>query len=148
MDCHAALARYAELFETVSPDVLDRLDDYFAADARFKDPFNDVRGLERIRHVFQRMFETCLDISFSVHERFLEGHGDGNTACLTWTMTFRPDVAGQRGKTWEIHGASRITFDASGRVTEHIDYWDSGEYFYAKLPFIGAIIRAVRRRVG
>ena len=144
MDNYAALDRYASLFENISPAILDNLDDYFTADARFKDPFNDVRGLDRLHHVFTRMFDTCRDISFRVHERFL----DGDIACLTWTMRFRPDVIGQRNTTWEIHGASRIRFNAAGLVEEHIDYWDSGEYFYAKLPLIGALVRMIRQRAG
>lgn len=144
MDNHAALLRYADLYESISPSVLDQLDTLFAANARFKDPFNDVRGLSKIRHVFARMFETCMDIRFRVHERFI----DGDIGCLTWTMTFRPDIAGQRDTTWEIHGASRIRFNDAGLVEEHIDYWDSGEYFYAKLPIVGALVRMIRRRVG
>ena len=140
----SALEDYARLYESISPADLDTLDRYFATDARFKDPFNDVRGLDAIRQVFQRMFETCLDLEFKVHNRFLEG----DTGCLIWSFRFRPNVAGLRKQTWSLEGSSRIRFDADGKITEHVDFWDSGEYFYARLPVIGAIIRFIRRRAG
>lgn len=144
MDKQQALLAYARLFETVSPEVLDRLEDYFTPEARFKDPFNDVHGIAAIRHVFKRMFETCLDISFDVHHALL----DGDTGLLQWSMRFRPDVAGLRRREWNIDGASRIRMADDGRICEHIDYWDSGEYFYARLPLFGGLLRLIRARVG
>ncbi|MDX1454809.1 MAG: nuclear transport factor 2 family protein [Gammaproteobacteria bacterium] len=139
-----ALDDYARLYESITPADLEKLDRYFASDARFKDPFNDVRGLDAIRHVFERMFETCLDLQFNVQHRFLEEA----TGCLIWSFRFRPNVAGLRRQTWSLEGSSRIRFDAAGKIVEHVDFWDSGEYFYARLPVIGAIIRFIRRRAG
>lgn len=140
----AALDRYADLYETISTADIDRLDEYFAPGARFKDPFNDVHGLEEIRHVFRRMFETCLNVDFTVEDRFL----NNATGCLVWHFQFTPDIPGFRNRTWTVNGASRIRFDEQGRITEHIDYWDSGEYFYARLPVVGAVVRFIKRRVG
>lgn len=140
----AALERYAELFESVSKADIPRLDQYFAANARFKDPFNDVRGLDDIRHVFTRMFDTCLAVDFTVKDRFMAD----DVGCLVWHFRFTPDIAGFRDKTWTIDGASRIRFDTDGKILEHIDFWDSGEYFYSRLPLIGSLIRFIKRRVG
>lgn len=139
-----SLARYARLFETISPAALAELDSYFAPDARFKDPFNDVRGVPAIRHVFARMFETCLDARFVVtHSMLHEDH-----AMLAWTMSFRPNAALLRKQHWEIPGTSLLRFAPDGRILEHVDYWDSGSYFYARLPVFGALVRALRRRAG
>lgn len=140
----ATLDRYADLYENISGADIARLDEYFSSDARFKDPFNDVHGLDNIRHVFTRMFETCLAIDFTVTDRFVAGH----TGCLIWHFRFTPNVAGYRNRTWTIDGASRIQFDANGKILEHIDFWDAGEYFYGRLPIIGGLIRFIKRRVG
>lgn len=140
----ADLSRYATLFETVSPDALDRLSEWFTEDARFQDPFNDVRGVAAIRRVFARMFETCHDIRFAVTDRLV--HQD--VGCLRWSMSFRPNVRGLQQRTWHIEGMSRIVFAADGRVQEHVDFWDSGTYFYARLPLLGSVIRAIRKRAG
>jgi steroid Delta-isomerase len=42
---------------------------------------------------------------------------------------------------------SELTFDSDGKVARHIDYWDAGKHFYEKLPLLGALLRAIRRRV-
>ena len=139
-----SLARYVQLFETISPAALATLDEYFAPDARFSDPFNDVHGVPAIQHIFARMFETCLDVKFDVTHSFL--HQD--RAVLAWTMSFRPNVALLRKQCWEIPGTSLLHFAADGRVLEHVDYWDSGSYFYARLPIVGAIVRMLRKRAG
>ena len=41
-DAQAAAARLAQLYEQLTPARLAQLGDYYAPDARFKDPFNDV----------------------------------------------------------------------------------------------------------
>ena len=35
-------------------------------------------------------------------------------------------------------GLSRVSFDAQGRVTEHLDYWDPVEAIWAGVPVLGA----------
>lgn len=137
-----SLARYVQLFETISPAALATLDEYFAPGAHFRDPFNDVHGVPAIRHVFARMFETCLDVKFDVTHSFL--HQD--RAALAWTMSFRPNLALLRKQRWEIPGTSLLHFSVGGHILEHVDYWDSGSYFYARLPVIGTVIRMLRNR--
>lgn len=54
-DAQAAAARLAQLYEQLTPARLAQLDDYYAPDARFKDPFNDVQGVPAIRAIFAHM---------------------------------------------------------------------------------------------
>lgn len=37
-----------------------------------------------------------------------------------------------------------MLFDDSGKVIEHIDYWDAGGQVYERLPLLGSILRQVR----
>jgi steroid delta-isomerase len=46
-----------------------------------------------------------------------------------------------------IRGASHLRFDADGKVAWHRDYWDAAEELYARLPGIGWLMRALRRRL-
>ena len=48
--------RVIAAFEALAPGDLDRLGEFYAEDARFKDPFNDVQGLPAVRAVFEHMF--------------------------------------------------------------------------------------------
>jgi len=135
-----AARAYADFFEALSPASLERLDEICAPEVRFRDPFNDVTGVDACRRVFEKMFEDVAEPSFSVSDIACSGR----TAYLRWTFRFRPRKG---GAAWRIEGMSEVAFDAGGRVVAHIDHWDSGRQFYERLPLIGAVIRWVRRRL-
>lgn len=134
-----AIDAYLRFFEALKPASLDQLATVYTEDARFADPFSDVRGLQAIRRVFEHMFENAPDAHFIIHE----SAWSGERWFLYWTMEF----TARSGKPWSITGTSRVAINDDGRVSEHLDYWDSGQQFYARLPVLGAVIRAIRRRM-
>ena len=135
------LARYCALFAGLRPEDLARLPDFFTEDARFKDPFNDVRGVAAVRAVFAHMYAATEDPRFEILERALSG----STAFLRWRFRFAP--RGRPGAEREIEGVSRVVFAPDGRVREHVDYWDPVEGLYDSLPVLGPALRLVRRRL-
>jgi steroid delta-isomerase len=142
----AALIRYCAWFEQVTVVDLPRLHELFATDARFVDPFNDVRGLPEVRAVFERMFARCVEVRFEIHEAFRTGE----VALLHWTMRFRPAPTrpgAAPGAEWTLHGMSRVVFAADGRVAEHVDHWDTGGQLYARFPVLGPVIRWLQRKL-
>lgn len=126
-------------FEALDPESLGRLGEFYAGDAWFKDPFNEVRGTAAIAHVFARMFEQVEAPRFVVAKRLQQG----DDAFLIWDMQFR--FRGGRALQ-TIHGSTHLVFDACGKVLRHRDYWDTGEELYAKLPILGALIGWLRKR--
>jgi len=130
---------FIAFFETLQPGSLERLADHFADDAHFVDPFNDVRGLTEIRRVFEHMFSTCHEPRFRVDETI----GDGDVLYLRWRFVY-----GRADARRTVHGVSRLCFDGDGRVSEHHDYWDPARQIYERIPLLGALLRAVRRRLG
>jgi len=138
MDAAQALARLADYFETMTLESVDRIGDFYAPDARFKDPFNDVRGVPAIRQVFHHMFRQVAQPRFIVTERIA---GDGS-AVLLWQFHFHARF-GLRERPQIIHGASHLRFDDAGLVALHRDYWDAAEELYAKLPLLGTLMRAL-----
>ena len=138
----AATARAMALFERFGPDDVDRLSEYYAANAYFRDPFNEVRGFPAIEPIFDDMFVRLADCRFE----FLDVVCDANGALLTWDMHFR--FRGYRPDTPQvIRGASHLKFDAAGRIAYHRDYWDAADELYAKLPLIGPLMRYLKRRM-
>ncbi len=119
------------------------LDDVYAANAYFRDPFNEVRGVPAIRAIFGRMFEQLGDCSFRVTETVADAGG----AVIVWDMTFRFRRF-RPGTVQTIHGATRLRFDSRGRVLYHRDYWDAADELYAKLPLVGSLMRLLKRRIG
>jgi steroid delta-isomerase len=135
-----AVARVRAFFESVSPDSVRRIDEIYAADAWFKDPFNEVRGVEPIRRIFEHMFIQVQAPRFVVHEIVV----DGDAAFLTWNFLFRARRLGEAEQV--IHGASHLKFDADGRVIYHRDYWDAAEELYEKIPLLGGLMRLLKRQ--
>jgi steroid Delta-isomerase len=134
------VTRLARFFETLTLDSVTQIDSVYADDARFKDPFNEVRGLPEVRRVFVHMFEQVKNPRFVVTRAI----SDGNDAFLTWdflfSMNFSPD------QPQVIRGATHIQFDADGRVAVHRDYWDAAEELYEKLPLLGSLMRFLKRQ--
>ena len=133
-----ALVRY---FETLTPQSVAELPRYYAADCRFRDPFNDVHGLPALAAIFHHMFERLDAPRFIVRERVVEAP----RLLLTWDFEFR--FRGWRPQLMQhIHGSSLITFDGAGLVAVHRDYWDAAEELYEKLPLLGTLLRLLKQQ--
>ena len=137
-NCRAALAGVVRFYETLAPETLDQLPGLYAADARFKDPFNDVVGIAAIAGIFKHMFETVEAPRFEVTTRLLTGR----EAMLGWDFHLR-----LRGRPVVIHGVTHLSFDTDGLVCLHRDYWDPAEELYERLPIIGALMRWLKKRL-
>ena len=139
----AAVQQLVQFFEKLQPQDLPRLSELYAADARFKDPFNEVQGLSAIERIFAHMFESLDSPHFVVTERIMQG-----TQCfLVWDFRFRF----KRFDTtrWQtVRGGTHLVFNDAGLVTLHRDYWDAAEELYEKLPMVGGLMRWLKKRAG
>ena len=135
----AAVDRVVALFEHLTPADVERLGEFYTADAFFKDPFNEVHGLAQVQRIFRHMFEALEAPRFVVTSR-IAGAGE---CFLAWDFHF-----GLRGRALTIRGASHLRFAADGRVAWHRDYWDAAEELYEKLPVLGTLMRWLKKRAG
>jgi steroid Delta-isomerase len=136
-----ALEGLVTWFQTLTPQTLAELDQHYAHQVRFKDPFNEVQGRAAVQAIFAHMFEQLHEPRFVVRERMLQGQ----RAFLTWDFIFRF----QRYDTLSeqvIHGATYLEMDAQGKVILHRDYWDAAEELYEKLPLVGGLMRWLKAR--
>jgi hypothetical protein len=138
----AALTRLVDYWQTLTPAAVADIDSVYAEDAYFRDPFNEVTGLEKIRHIFADMFVRLDAPRFTIIETIEEPHG----AILIWDFTFRlktlkPELARC------IHGTSHIRFAADGRVQYHRDYWDAAGELYEQLPLVGSLMLWLKKRL-
>jgi len=140
-DATETLDHLVKAFEGLSTDNLPALVALYAADARFKDPFNDVQGQAAIEAIFRHMFTALHEPRFVVTQRVQQGR----QVFLTWDFHFRfrrfDTVTPQT-----VRGASHLVFNEQGRVTLHRDYWDAAEELYEKLPVVGGLMRWLKRR--
>ena len=137
----AAVDRLCAYFESISPQSVARIGEFYTPDARFKDPFNEVRGVNAVQDIFRHMYDNLHEPRFVVTQRVV----DGAQCFLVWEFRFRfkrfdtqtPQV---------IHGGSHLKLAADGRISDHRDYWDAAEELYEKLPGLGALMRWLKRK--
>jgi ketosteroid isomerase-like protein len=140
----AAMQRVVQLFNQLQPSDVSRLHEFYTADAKFKDPFNDVQGVPAIERIFEHMY-VALDAPRFVVTQLVH---QGEHAFVTWDFLFamrqyQPHV------TQTIRGATHFVLrEEQGvwRVAVHRDYWDTAEELYEKLPVVGSLMRWLKRQ--
>lgn len=136
-----AVARIVQFFEALQPADVARMGAFYTAEAWFKDPFNEARGLAEVQAVFKHMYAALDQPHFVVTGQLV----DGAQCFLTWNFVFRfkrfsPAV-------WQtVRGGSHLQLNTHGLITSHRDYWDAAEELYEKLPGVGSLMRWLKRR--
>lgn len=131
----------AHYFETLQPQSLAQLKHWYSPQARFKDPFNEVQGLDAIQGVFLHMYASLEKPHFVITEQVVDGH----QAFLTWQFKFkfkRFDTSTEQ----VVLGTTHLVLDDQMRITLHRDYWDAAEELYEKMPWVGGLMRWLKKR--
>ena len=136
-----AVTRVIAFFENLSPADVASIGQFYAPQARFKDPFNEVQGLAAIEGIFRHMFAAL------EHPRFvITGRVEQGPQCfLTWEFRFAFRSYAQ-GVEQTIRGATHLELDDAQRITLHRDYWDAAEELYEKLPGLRVLMRWLKKR--
>ncbi len=129
---------YTRLFNQLGSEI-ENLSDYVARDVEFSDPFVQLHGIDALSTYLAGFSARVIDPHF---EPVYLGW-DGDTCLLRWNFSGGLKTRGD----WCFAGVSELHFDGEGRVTKHVDHWDSGRYFYRRLPLLGLLIRQVERRL-
>ena len=139
MSIDPRLEQLIRFFEQIDPSNVSQLSRVYTPDAFFKDPFNEVSGIDAITHIFRHMFDQVDSPRFIVTNSVMQGE----QAFLTWDFLFRM----KRFSAQEhcIRGTTHVRFAVDGRVNFHRDYWDAAEELYEKLPLLGSLMRALKR---
>lgn len=137
-DREETLARFAEIFAELTPEKIDALEPLLSEDIRFVDPFQEIRGRDAYLELYRKMYRQLADPVFVIDDTAF-----GRDGYIRWTMRFRFK---RRPKVWEVVGMSQFVFDADGRISQHIDHWDSGTQVYLHVPGLGFLIERIRRR--
>lgn len=128
-------------FETLIPDT--SLADYekiYAQNVYFKDPFNQTYGVQAVYEIFQDMYKKLDVPTFEVLECICEG----DVCYVKWNFSFC--FKGETKKQC-FEGISRMQYDDAKKIISHVDYWDSAEHVYEKIPLLGSIISLIKKRL-
>ncbi len=135
------LDRLVDFYQTLTPEGVARFPEFYADDAYFKDPFNEVRGVAAIQGIFHHMYRQISEPRFAVTERIEAANG----VMLVWELYYRMRFTGSEMQV--MRGVTHLRVDDRGYVTYHRDYWDAAEELYMKLPAIGCLMRGLRRAI-
>ena len=123
---------YLNLFSNLNKENIKKFDDLVVKDIIFIDPFNNIKGLDNFKNVFYHMFDTVEEPKFDI----VDYAQNKDHIFLKWKMTFYAFKASQT-----IEGMSDITLNKEGKVISHLDYWDSLNGIFIKLPFLGFLYK-------
>ena len=133
------LEKLIHFFESISQENIDDIKQIYTEDVFFKDPFNEVNGIQHVIAIFDHMFHQLDQPRFVVTTHVSQG----DQSFLTWDFLFKMKRFNRNEQC--IRGASHIRFAADGRACYHRDYWDVAEELYEKLPLIGSVMRGLKK---
>ena len=113
---------------------------FFDENSYFEDPFQKVKGIDKIYKIFEDMYAKLYNPRFYIQECV----SSENVSYIKWTFTYKSD---ENAPETSFVGLSRVEFGDNGKVLEHIDFWDAGANVYEKIPLLGTIIRFIKRKI-
>jgi limonene-1,2-epoxide hydrolase len=136
------LDRFKVVFNQLNKDTLHLLENIYTPDVKFRDPVHELNGLPALRDYYGRLYDGVVSCHFDFEAEVIQGQ----QGMLVWTMRFQ-HARFQRDKMMELRGVSHLRFLDDGRVKDHRDYFDMGEFIYERVPVLGGIIRAIKKRL-
>jgi len=106
---------------------------------RFRDSIQAFEGKEKFLEMCDRLTRRCSEIYMDVHA----AAQNGNVFFFEWTMTVRFGKA----PLTPMYGATRVTVDEDGLITEHRDYYDLWGDSLDAVPLVGKMYRLFMKTV-
>jgi len=136
------LDRFKNMFNQLDKNHLELLEQIYTPDVKFRDPVHTLNGLPALRDYYSRLYEGVLSCQFTFEAEVIESQ----QGMLAWVMRFQHRRF-RAGETLELSGISQLQFLDDGRVHNHRDYFDMGEFIYERAPILGSVIRAIKKRL-
>lgn len=134
------LQRFMDAWSSLNKNNIDCVDDIYASDIEFVDPFHHFFGIDEMKKYLEHMYENLISSQFQFHS-YAEL---GEEAYLRWTMTVRHKRL-LSGDPIEVMGISYLKL-SSGKVIFHQDYYDGAALLYENIPVLGAIVKVIKNR--
>ena len=138
----AHLDRFKTTFNQLNKDTLRLLEDIYTPDVQFRDPVHELNGLSALRDYYGRLYDGVVSCHFDFEAEVIQDQ----QGMLVWIMRFQ-HARFRRGETLELRGVSHLKFRDDGKVFQHHDYFDMGEFIYERVPVLGGVIRTIKNRL-
>jgi hypothetical protein len=133
--------KYLDFFENLSINTpFEEYKKVFDLNGKFKDPFHEVIGLEKIYKIFQNMYVKLDNPKFKI----IEVIEKDNIIYIKWNFEFRFK---NQSKQESFEGISRVEFNNEGKAISHVDYWDCVENLYEKIPILSFFTKLIKNKL-
>ena len=136
------IEKYVKLFKSLNLENLNKFDELLDKNIYFEDPFNKVYGVENFKRIFSNTLNKLDNVEFKV----LNIISKNNIYIIKWEMIYFAF-----NKSNSIYGLSEVTIGTNKKIVSHVDYWDSYNNFFTKIPIFGFLFRfvlgLVRKRI-
>ena len=126
------IKKYVKLFKSLNIKNLNKFDELLDKNIYFEDPFNKVYGIQNFKRIFSNTLNKLDNVEFKV----LNIISKNNIYILKWEMVYFAF-----NKNNSIFGLSEVTIGSNKKIVSHIDYWDSYNNFYIKIPIFGIMFK-------
>lgn len=130
--------KYIDIFKNINPKIINECDHLLCSNIHFKDPFNDFIGKSNFKKMLSKIVNEVKNPKFIILDQTISK----NNQYFHWKFNGSIKYLGNL----DITGMSSVKYDKNKKVSEHIDYWDSSEYFLEKIPVLKWQISYLKNR--
>ncbi len=106
---------------------------YYHEDIRFHDSIQRIEGKEEFIEMCNRLAKRCKSLKMDIYNIIMTD----NIVMMDWKMTMSFRIFPEK----PIFGATRLTFNEDGLITDQRDYYDLWGDIYNEIPGIRRIYR-------
>jgi len=112
---------------------------YYAEDIHFTDSVQEIHGIQPFSEMVERLTKRSSELRMAVLHSMMQG----NVIFMEWEMT----ILFRNTRTSVVHGASRLTLNAEGKIAEQRDYYDLWGDIFDNIPVWNKLYRKFMRKV-
>lgn len=111
---------------------------YYANDIRFRDSIQEIKGMTDFKAMTERLTKRSKDLKM----KLVNAIQQDNDIFIEWEMT----ISYKRYPSSVLYGASRLTINEDGKITEQRDYYDLWGDIFDNIPRFGKMYRRFMRK--
>jgi hypothetical protein len=111
---------------------------YYHESIYFRDSIQEIRGIEEFRAMTERLTKRSKDLKMDIIRTIMQ---DRNVF-IEWEMT----ISYKKYPSSILYGASRLTLNGEGKISEQRDYYDLWGDIFDNIPRFGKAYRRFMKR--
>ncbi len=137
-DSEMLKALWSKTYDTEGKPDWSHILPYYDDGIYFRDSIQEIHGIEDFRAMTERLTERSKDLNMNV----LRVINHENIYFIEWEMT----ISYKKNPSSVLYGASRVTINQEGKITEQRDYYDLWGDIFDNIPRFGKAYRRFMKR--